>query len=140
MALAERRRAAAELEIKLDPDLRAPAAARAFVRHHLPALGFPGLVDNGTLVAVELVTNAVKHAGVYGPIWLSLRLADGGHPLIEAQDCSPRLPEFREPDYEAESGRGLHVVQALCAAFDWNPVDGGKIVWALLETAPTFSP
>ena len=134
MALAERRRAAAELEIKLDPDLRAPATARAFIRQHLPALGFPGLVDNGTLVAVELVTNAVKHAGVYGPIWLSLRLA-GGRPLIEVQDCSPRLPEFRQPDYAAESGRGLHVVSALCAGFDWHPLDGGKVVWALLETS-----
>jgi anti-sigma regulatory factor (Ser/Thr protein kinase) len=133
MTLAERRRATAELEIKLVPDLRAPATARAFVRRHLPELGFPGLVDNGTLVAVELVTNAVKYAGGYGPIWLSLRLAGGG-PLIEVQDCSPLLPEFQEPDYVTESGRGLHVVQALCAAFEWTQVDNGKVIFALLRT------
>jgi anti-sigma regulatory factor (Ser/Thr protein kinase) len=121
-------------EIKLDPTDRAPAEARGFVRHHLADLGFPKLVDDGVLVAAELVTNAFRHAGTYGPIWLSLRLA-GGRPLIEVRDRSPELPVFREPDFAAESGRGLHVVAALSAAFDWALADGGKITWALLRTA-----
>jgi anti-sigma regulatory factor (Ser/Thr protein kinase) len=112
--------------------MRAPAEAREFIRRHLPGLGFPRLVDNATLVAVELVTNSVRYAPE-GPIWLSLRLASG-RPLVEVQDCSTRLPVFRDPDYAAESGRGLHVVDALCAILDWAPVHGGKVTWALLET------
>jgi anti-sigma regulatory factor (Ser/Thr protein kinase) len=123
-----------EHEIMLEPNPQAPAEARAFIRKHLPALGFRTLEEDGVLVATELVTNAVKYAGSYGPIWLSVRLA-AWRPLIEVQDCSPELPHFREPDYEAEYGRGLHVVRALCTTFAWNPVEGGKVVYALLRTA-----
>lgn len=123
-------------QIELKPDDQASAEARTFVRHHLAELGFATLVDNGVLIAAELVTNSFKYAGEYGPIRLVLRLA-GGRPIIEVRDGSPELPVFREPDHVAESGRGLHVVAALSAAFDWSHVEGGKITWALLETGGT---
>ena len=126
------RRPSTDLEIKLEPVPQAPGQARTFVRHHIPKLGFPTMVDDATLITAELVTNSLRYAAPYGPIWLALRLA-GGRPLLEVQDCSPHLPVFREPDYAAESGRGLHVVDALCAVLDWAPVDGGKVVWAILE-------
>jgi anti-sigma regulatory factor (Ser/Thr protein kinase) len=125
------RRPATDLELRLDPASTAPAQAREFVRHHLPKLGLPNLVDDATLIAAELVTNSVKYAPD-GPIWLSLRLASG-RLLIEVQDCSPELPVFRDPDYVAESGRGLHIVKAYAAILRWIPVPGGKVTWALLE-------
>jgi anti-sigma regulatory factor (Ser/Thr protein kinase) len=128
----ECRRPTSDLETRLDPGPQASAEAREFVRCHLPRLGLPTLIENVTLVAAELITNSVRYAPE-GPIWLSLRPADGGL-LIEVQDCSPQLPVFRDPDYAAESGRGLHVVNALCAKLDWTPVNGGKVTWALLET------
>jgi anti-sigma regulatory factor (Ser/Thr protein kinase) len=137
--LPERGRPSTDREIRLEPDDQAPAAARRFVRHHLVELGFPRLVDDGVLIAVELVTNACKHATAYGPIWLSLRLASG-RPIIEVYDCSPELPVLREVDASAECGRGLHVVAALSAAFDWDRVTGGKITWALLETGAAAAP
>jgi anti-sigma regulatory factor (Ser/Thr protein kinase) len=126
------RRPRTDREIRLNPVLEAPGQARTFMRHHMNELGFPNRVEDAALIAVELVTNALKHAASYGPFWLSLRLA-GGRALIEVQDCSPHLPVLREPDYEAESGRGLHLVAALSAAYDWTPVDGGKVVWSILE-------
>jgi anti-sigma regulatory factor (Ser/Thr protein kinase) len=132
IALADCRRPAADLELRLAPVPQAPSQAREFVRNRLPVLGLPQLVENATLVAVELVTNSFQHAPE-GPIWLSLRLA-GGELLMEVQDCSARLPVFREPDYAAESGRGLHLVSALCKNLDWIVVDGGKVIWALFET------
>jgi anti-sigma regulatory factor (Ser/Thr protein kinase) len=131
-----RGRPSTEREIKLEATDRAPAEARRFVRHHLVDLGFPKLVDDGILIAAELVTNSFKYAGAHGPIWLAVRLAAGG-PVVEVWDCSPELPVLREPDYAAECGRGLHVVAALAAAFDWDAVDGGKVTWALLETGVT---
>jgi anti-sigma regulatory factor (Ser/Thr protein kinase) len=129
---AECRRSSTDLEIKLDPVPEAAREARRFVRRHLPELGFQPAVEDAALIAVELVTNAIRYAGSYGPIWLSLRLASG-RALLEVQDCSPELPVIREPDFVAESGRGLHVVAALAAAVDWLPVDGGKIVWSILK-------
>ena len=126
------RRPRMDREIRLDPVLEAPGQARTFMRHHMTALGFQLRVEDAALIAVELVTNALKYASSYGPFWLSVRLASG-RALIEVEDGSPHLPVLREPDYEAESGRGLHVVAALSAAYDWRPVDGGKIVWASVE-------
>jgi serine/threonine-protein kinase RsbW len=120
-------------EIELKPDDQASGEARTFVRRHLADLGFARLVDDGVLIAAELVTNSYKYAGAYGPIVLSLRLT-GGRPIIEVRDGSPEPPVFREPDDAAESGRGLHVIEALSAAFDWSHVEGGKIPWVLLET------
>jgi anti-sigma regulatory factor (Ser/Thr protein kinase) len=130
-ALAECRRPAADLELRLAPAPQAPAQAREFVRNRLPALGLPQLVENATLVAVELVTNAFKYAPE-GPSWLSLRLA-AGQLLMEVQDCSALLPVFRDPDHVAESGRGLHLVAAVCKDLDWIIVDGGKVIWALFD-------
>jgi anti-sigma regulatory factor (Ser/Thr protein kinase) len=125
-------RSSVDAEIKLDPHPAAPAQVREFIRAHLPALGFPRLVDDAMLIAVELVTNSVRYAAAYGPVWLSVR-AVGGRALLEVQDGCPDLPVFRDPDYVAERGRGLHVVSALATEVDWAPVDGGKIVWAILE-------
>ncbi|HEY7484011.1 MAG TPA: ATP-binding protein [Streptosporangiaceae bacterium] len=130
-ALAECKRPAAGLELRLAPVPPAAAEAREFVRDRLPVLGLFHLAENATLVAAELVTNSLKYAPE-GPIWLSLHLAGVGL-LMEVQDCSARLPVFREPDYVAESGRGLHLVAALCESLGWIALDGGKVIWALLE-------
>jgi anti-sigma regulatory factor (Ser/Thr protein kinase) len=128
-------RSSTDAEIKLDPLPEAPAQVREFIRQHLPALGFPTLVDDAMLIAVELVTNSVRYAAAHGQIWLSVRQV-GGRALLEVQDGCPDLPIFRDPDYVAERGRGLHVVAALATKVDWAPVDGGKIVWAILEQPP----
>jgi hypothetical protein len=49
-------------------------------------------------------------------------------------DPSPRLPEPKEPDYLAESGRGLHVIDALSDRWGSTvPTDADKVVWALFS-------
>ncbi len=120
-----------ELEIELRPVPQAPGRARAFVRHHLTELGFPELVDDGVLIAVEIVTNAAREAPD-GPILLSLRLSTG-RPVIEVRDCSPVLPVIMPADFVSETGRGLHIVGALAARVGWHRVGRGKVVWAALR-------
>jgi anti-sigma regulatory factor (Ser/Thr protein kinase) len=117
-------------EIELPPVPQAPGRARAFVRRHLTELGFPKLVDDAMLIAVEIVTNAVREAPA-GPVSLSLRLTAAG-PVIEVRDCSPVLPEFKEPDFVSETGRGLHIVGELAAELGWHRIGRGKVVWAVL--------
>ncbi|HEU5158984.1 MAG TPA: ATP-binding protein [Streptosporangiaceae bacterium] len=117
-------------EIKLDPDPASVRKARDFVRTNLCELGFPGSVDNGVLIASELVTNAVREAPDT-PCLVAVRVG-AGHPVIEVHDCSPEPLEMRAPDVVAERGRGLHIVDALCA--DWECVrsGGGKAVIVVL--------
>jgi anti-sigma regulatory factor (Ser/Thr protein kinase) len=117
--------------IELSPVPKAAGQARAFVRRQLIVLGFPTLVDDGVLIAVEIVTNAVREAPA-GPVLLSLRLS-GGRPVIEVRDCSPVLPVIRDADFVSETGRGLHIVSALAADFGWRRSGGGKVVWAVLR-------
>lgn len=117
-------------EIKLDPDPTSVRAARRFVRTSLRELGFPESVDDGVLVVSELVTNAIAAAPEL-PCTVVVR-AEGRHPVIEVHDGSPELPEKREPDFVSTHGRGLHVVEKLCAAWDCVWSDHGKAVIAVL--------
>jgi anti-sigma regulatory factor (Ser/Thr protein kinase) len=120
-----------EPEIELCPIPKAASQARAFVRHRLTELGFSKLVDDGALIAAELVTNAVREAP-NGPVLLSLRLS-AGRPVIEVRDRSPVLPVIQDADFVSESGRGLHIVGALAAELGWRRIGRGKVVWAVLR-------
>ncbi|MDD1062362.1 helix-turn-helix domain-containing protein [Streptomyces cocklensis] len=108
--------------------------ARRLLLWHLEAWGMDRLAGVAELVVSELVTNAVRHA--HGPedtlveTWFR-PLPDGGL-LIEVHDASSRRPELRQPSSDAESGRGLALVDALTGG-SWG-VSGregvGKLVWA----------
>jgi hypothetical protein len=52
--------------------------------------------------------------------------------VVVVADSSPHPPVKRETTADSERGRGLRVVEALSAHWGWNPVDGGKEVFAVL--------
>ncbi|MEU1694248.1 ATP-binding protein, partial [Streptomyces hirsutus] len=109
----------------------APGSARALVRAALAEWterALPGTEhlttragDDATLIASELVTNAVVHAGT--EVRLSCRLeAETGALVIEVADRHPsRSPRDSEPDAPSgespEYGRGLRLVAALSEAW-----------------------
>jgi anti-sigma regulatory factor (Ser/Thr protein kinase) len=89
--------------------------------------------DDAVVVAVELVTNAIRHtaSGRGGLVmvevtWcgtvLRLAVADGGAPE------GPRLAGA--PGGLAEGGRGLHLVRALAASTGVCGDPRGRLVWA----------
>jgi anti-sigma regulatory factor (Ser/Thr protein kinase) len=121
---------ASSREIKLDPEPASVRKARDFVRRNLRELGFPGSVDNGVLIASELVTNAVREAPDT-PCLVAVRVG-AGHPVIEVHDGSPEPPTMQSPDFVAERGRGLHIVDALCEDWDCVQSGGGKAVIVIL--------
>lgn len=112
-------------------DPAAVAGARSAATAALLAWGATALESDAHLVISELATNAIRHAG--GPI--RLRLAYRAPYLVCAvSDPCRSLPVMTEPDYLAESGRGLHLIDALSAAWGWFLLpQGGKIVWATLH-------
>lgn len=119
-----------DIEVRLEPTPRAAGFARRFVARELEALGFGGLVDDARLIVSELVTNAVTN--VPGrPVWVDLRRA-GRLVALEVWDCSPLPPVFRDPDFLAEGGRGLHVVEELGTKFGYDTFCCGKVVWVLM--------
>ncbi|MEU6721792.1 ATP-binding protein [Nonomuraea sp. NPDC046802] len=114
----------------------APAQARHKVLAQLQRW-YPGLgsdaADGLLLVASELVTNSVVHAGE-GKITVTLRI-EGRHAYLEVQDGSTAEPRVREPAEGQENGWGLFLVETLSSAWGSTPLHDGKKVWALMPLA-----
>lgn len=123
-------RPAMDIEVKLEPAPQAAGLARRFVARELEALGYPELVDDARVMVSELVTNCIRY--VPGkPLWVNLRRA-GKHVLLEVWDCSPEPPVPQDPDFLAEGGRGIHVIEELGTKFGYDLLCCGKVVWVIL--------
>ncbi|MER5779801.1 PAS domain S-box protein [Streptomyces sp. NPDC002039] len=84
------------------------------------------LCETACLLASELLSNAVNHS--CGPVRLRLRHA-GRELSVEVCDGSPVLPQARFASPDAESGRGLLLVDSLAEAWGTLPTAEGKAVW-----------
>lgn len=96
------------------------------------------LSDAVTLLANELVTNAVTHCRVScAQVAVTLTL-DGPELTLEVRDPDrDRLPEPRDSAPDEEGGRGLALVAALADTWGCRPEPYAKCVWARLTvTAP----
>jgi hypothetical protein len=138
------------------PDARSVGTARDFCLSTMRRWGVTDRQDDVAVVVSELLTNALRHAlpqagpppgsshgfpdGPAGgpgrsrwPVRLGL-IQPGQFVLCAVADPSPRPPQPKEPDYLAESGRGLHVIDALSDRWGSTvPTDAGKVVWALFS-------
>lgn len=117
-----------EARFRLDPE----AARIPEVRELLSRLVASWRLDSAVaeadvqLLATELATNAVRHAGT--PFTVTIRYL-GTALRVEVNDESPVLPVRRDPDPEDISGRGMVLVAALASAWGVEPADDGKSVW-----------
>ena len=113
-------------------------SARLHARLVLLEWGLAAHSENLELVVSELVTNGVRASRAMGHdavrIWL---VSDLRQVVAFVWDASPRPPARADPGADAESGRGLLLVEALSGRWGHFGYDGGgKVVWALLEAAP----
>ena len=125
-------------ELRLSPSPAAPAAARG-------ALGpLRGAVDEDTLGSVELlvselVSNAVRHAGLRNEDWIELRVeAFEDHVRVSVTDPGDgfdRALEIPRPD--RPSGWGLFLVRRLSAR--WG-IERGRETLVWFEIARRGSP
>jgi anti-sigma regulatory factor (Ser/Thr protein kinase) len=124
-------------ELVLNPGPESVKAAREFTDVTLRDWQLDDLVDEAVIVASELVTNAIRHgtrcttsSAVAPTVQLAWhRQAD--RIICVVTDSSDLAPRLEEADTTCESGRGLHVVHALTAAWGWAMLDAcQKAVWA----------
>jgi hypothetical protein len=116
-------------------------SARLHARLVLLEWGLASLGDDTELLVSELVTNGVTASRAMGQpavrVWL---VSDLRQVVVFVWDASPRPPARADPGADAESGRGLLLVQAVSRRWGHFGYDGGgKVVWALLEAAPGSS-
>ncbi len=129
-----------------------PAAveySRELVRLGLNRWGLASLAADAQLVVSELATNAIQAAGRTGAdaTWNDVGgdaaafhvrlLLFGASIVIEVWDADPAPPVAQRVTGEVEGGRGLMIVAALSANWDWCPApQGGKVVWAECAIPP----
>lgn len=121
------------------PDPEAVTDARHFTTTLLRAWGMDCLCDDLGLVVTELVTNALRHSlppcpdAAANSIRLRL-MRKSSYVLCGVVDTGTGTPQRREPDFVAETGRGLHLVDSFSREWGWRGLGSGrKVVWALFS-------
>ncbi|MFC8358612.1 ATP-binding protein [Streptomyces griseorubiginosus] len=118
---------------------------RAELRDQLAAWGRSDLSEDSLLVVSELVSNAFGHGRA--PVRLSLTLQDqGGGQVLRIQvtdtgsgfDAELVRARWRHPSFRLGTrGRGLLLVDALCARWGERDDRTGHTVWCDLSRAGT---
>lgn len=146
--MAPRRQARVITSLTLAAVPTAVRCSRMFAALILKHWGLGDLVETAELLMSELVTNAVKSTGVLdmSPSWSALNdlalikvrlvlLEDGV--IIEVVDRDRHPPAIPEQSVDAESGRGLLLIDAMSKRWDFYfPPSGGKAVWCELAFPP----
>jgi anti-sigma regulatory factor (Ser/Thr protein kinase) len=133
LARARERPPSLQEHIALAPDPTSASRARSFVRRQCSSWALDEQAELATLLANELVTNAIVHARTR----IDLRLELCGSRLqIAVRDGDPRPVHLRDGDEQAEHTRGLLIVDRAAGAWgvDDHPA-GGKVVWCTLDVA-----
>jgi len=109
--------------------------ARLHARNVLAEWGLTVFSESTGLLVSELVTNAIQISRLAEPdapvrLWL---VSDRAQVVIFVWDANPLPPLPGDVGEDAESGRGLLIVQAISARWGWDfpPGMGGKVVWAV---------
>lgn len=114
--------------VKLPPTPESVSVARRFVLQKCQQWHLLGSHDRLLLLVSETVTNAVKHARSH---LVEVRLVRQPPAVrVEVRDDDPRAPISGNPAEDAESGRGMQLVEAL--ADEWGVTrhaGDGKTVW-----------
>ncbi len=129
-----------QFTVQLSSTSRGARLARLLATEQLRSWAFP--LDPARQIVAELAGNAATHGHVTGRDF-RMGLYLGPHALrIEVTDTrGDRLPRRQEAADDAESGRGLVLVEVL--ADRWGVTEGPrprKTVWAELDSAPAPVP
>ncbi|HSP39017.1 MAG TPA: ATP-binding protein [Frankiaceae bacterium] len=124
-ALARRLDGSPRATLALPSSLRSPALARALVAEALRNCP-TDVVDTALLLVSEVVTNAVRHA-VGSPLIIGVETEPVL--MVSVEDASPEPPVHDDAALDAESGRGLGLVDALATTWGWHRSSPGKVVW-----------
>jgi anti-sigma regulatory factor (Ser/Thr protein kinase) len=98
--------------------------------------GLDAVIGDALLISSELLTNALLHSGTT-EITLNLAVR-GGCLRITVIDGMPGRAERRKVDDEAETGRGLGLVEALAeqSGGAWGTSEDGAATWCSLRVPP----
>ena len=119
--------------VRLATGPAAPAEARRRVRDAIRSWRVPVDLDAALLLTSELVTNAVRHEAGQGAQAVVLAIAcSRGRLRVDVHDTSRSLPAVAEVPADAETGRGLLLVETLSDEWGCYRTPAGKAVYFTL--------
>jgi anti-sigma regulatory factor (Ser/Thr protein kinase) len=113
-------------------DPASASRARRFVRGALLSGGYEAAADVGSLLAGELVTNAILHARTAFEVTVE---AATERIRVSVRDRSPLRVQARQRSIDSGTGRGLLLVQRMSTEWGVDQGPDGKSVW--FEIPPT---
>jgi anti-anti-sigma factor len=116
--------------LTLRPVPTAAGAGRDFIRKLCGRWGVQELADPAVLLASELVTNAVAHAGTTMELRVELR---DRRLYLAVSDQDPNLRRLLAARQGVDRGRGLLILDQVAAAWGVRRNGAGKVVWCTLE-------
>ena len=118
-------------QVVLPSDNTAPRVAREFLAQACCGSHEAEVVEEAQLLVSELVTNAIRYGAP--PIELQVRCAGEDRLQIRVRDSDPGVPQPRDADPDAETGRGLMLVDVVSDAWGHEEDIDGKAVWFTLK-------
>jgi anti-sigma regulatory factor (Ser/Thr protein kinase) len=119
--------------VRLATGPAAAAEARRRVRDAIWSWQVPVDLDAALLLTSELVTNAVRHEGGQRAQAVVLAIAcSRGRLRVDVHDTSRSLPAVAEVPADAETGRGLLLVETLSDEWGFYRTPAGKAVYFTL--------
>jgi anti-sigma regulatory factor (Ser/Thr protein kinase) len=119
-----------EIRLRLDPHPSACAEARHAVRDLCRDAALDHVCVNAELLTSELVANAVRHATSLVTV---LAVTEGDTLTVtvgdDGPDAGPIRPVATEQNPEAESGRGLLLVDTLAERWGSTQQEAERRVW-----------
>lgn len=125
-------------EVTLAAVNTAMSSVYCFLHITMQDWGLLDLLSDAKRVAVELVAHAVEQTGIPDaePHWTEITrlptigvrvIAANGVALIQVRDCDYASPF---PNQGVYLNRHLELVRELRSAWNWYPLDGGRVIWA----------
>jgi anti-sigma regulatory factor (Ser/Thr protein kinase) len=123
--------------VRLATGPAAPAEARRRVRDAIRSWQVPVDLDAALLLTSELVTNAIRHEAGQGAQAVMLAIASSrGRLRVDVHDTSWSVPAVAEVPADAETGRGLLLVETLSDEWGFYRTPAGKAVYFTLAFEP----
>jgi anti-sigma regulatory factor (Ser/Thr protein kinase) len=127
---AERHGSRGRCRVRLATGPAAAAEARRRVRDAIASWQVPVDQDAAVLLTSELVTNAVRHEA--GQAVMLVITCAGGQLRVDVHDTSRSLPAVADVPADAETGRGLLLVETLSDEWGFYRTAAGKAVYFTL--------
>ncbi|WP_406404975.1 ATP-binding protein [Streptomyces sp. NBC_00879] len=126
--------------IRVAPAFESVADLRHDIARLLERWGSGGLAETVEQLLSEVVTNAIQHCPDTSPIqsdWIHVTLCQSRNALtVNVEDSGTDVSSVRSaghPTPDAESGRGLMLLESLAYMWGTHRTQHGKTVWFILQ-------